>query len=172
MAFSVGDKVMHPSLGAGQITGEEHRVLLSEFKHYYVIKVMGTKTTVYVPISKMDELGIRLVMSPGKLRQVLGTLESVPSPLSNDYKKRQARVQEKLETGLSIPTAEVVRDLTWHGKRKHLTQGDEALLRRGRERLVAEMACAADVDAIETHELLDGTLRTALANGLEAFEVV
>ncbi len=25
MEFSVGDKVMHPNFGAGQITGEQHR---------------------------------------------------------------------------------------------------------------------------------------------------
>jgi CarD family transcriptional regulator len=162
MAFSVGDKVMHPSLGAGQITGEEHRVLWSELKHYYVIKVLDTKTTVYVPISRMEELGVRPVMSPGKLSQVLGTLEGVPDTLSNDYKKRQAGVQEKLETGLAVLVAEVVRDLTWHGRRRHLTQGDEALLRRGRERLVDEMACATDAGAIETHALIDGTLHRAL----------
>ena len=41
MGFSVGDKVMHPKFGAGQITGEEHRELVDGFKHYYVIKVVG-----------------------------------------------------------------------------------------------------------------------------------
>jgi RNA polymerase-interacting CarD/CdnL/TRCF family regulator len=91
MGFSVGDKVMHPKFGAGQITGEKHRELVDGFKHYYVINVVGTKATAYVPIRKMDELGVRLVMSSGKLTQVLGTLRSVPSTLSNDYKERQAR---------------------------------------------------------------------------------
>jgi CarD family transcriptional regulator len=172
MGFSVGDKVMHPSFGAGQITGEEHRELVDGFKHYYVIKVVGARATAYVPIRKMDELGVRLVMSSGALIQVVGTLRSMPSTLSNDYRKRQEGVQEKLETGLPVPMAEAVRDLTWHGKRRRLTQRDEALLKRGRERLANEIAWATDADVMEAHEMIDGTLRTALARGFDELEAV
>ena len=173
MGFSVGDKVMHPSFGAGQITGEKHRELVDGFKHYYVIKVMGTtKATAYVPIRKMDELGVRLVMSSGKLTQVLGTLRSVPSTLSNDYRERQEGVQEKLETGLPVPMAEAVCDLTWRRKRRHLTQRDKALLNRGLDRLAAEMALATDADVLEAHESIDGTLLTALARGFGELEGV
>jgi CarD family transcriptional regulator len=167
MGFAVGDKVMHPSFGAGQITGEEHRELVDGFKHYYVIKVVGTTATAYVPISKMDDLGVRLVMSSSVLIHVLGTLRSVPSTLSNDHKKRQEGVQEKLQAGLPVPMAEAVRDLMWHRERRHLTQGDEALLKRGRERLAAEMALATDGDVVQAHELIDGTLRTAFALGFD-----
>jgi CarD family transcriptional regulator len=172
MGFSVGDKVMHPNFGAGQITGEKHRELVDGFKHYYVIKMVGTGATAYVPIRRMDELGVRLVMSSGKLIQVLGTLQSVPSTLSNDYRERQEAVQEKLGTGLPVLVAEAVRDLTWHRKRRHLTQRDEALLKRGRERLAAEMALATDADVVEVHEMIDGTLRTALARGFDELEAV
>lgn len=170
MGFSVGDKVMHPNFGAGEITGEEHRELVGGFKHYYVIAVMGARGTAYVPIAKMDELGVRLVMSSGKLTQVLGTLQSVPATLSNDYKVRHARAREKLVAGLPVAVAEVVRDLTWRGKQRHLTQKDEELLHRGRVQLATEMAWATDSDLVETHELIDGTLRTALASGSDALE--
>jgi CarD family transcriptional regulator len=172
MGFSVGDKVMHPNFGAGQITGEKHRELVEGFKHYYVIEVVGTGATAYVPIRKMDELGVRLVMSSGKLIQVLSTLRSVPSTLSNHYKERHEGVQEKLGTGLPVLVAEAVRDLTWHRKRRHLTQRDEALLKRGRERLAAEMALATDGDVVDVHEAIDGTLRTALAGGFDELEAV
>jgi CarD family transcriptional regulator len=172
MGFLVGDKVMHPNFGAGQITGEEHRELVDGFKHYYVIKLMDTRATAYVPIRKMDELGVRLVMSSRKLIQVLGTLRSVPSTLSNDYKERQKGVQDKLGTGLPVLVAETVRDLTWRRKRRHLTQRDIALLKRGRERLAAEMALATDADVLEAHESIDGTLRAALALGFDELEAV
>jgi RNA polymerase-interacting CarD/CdnL/TRCF family regulator len=68
--------------------------------------------------------------------------------------------------------AEAVRDLTWHRKRRHLTQRDEALLKRGRERLATEMALATDAHVVETHELIDETLRTALARGFDELEAV
>jgi len=172
MTFSIGDKVMHPSFGAGQITGEEHRELVNGFKHYYVIEMAGTRATAYVPVHKMDELSVRLAMSPAELIQVLGTLQSVPSMLPNDHKKRQEGVQEKLETGLPVPRAEAVRDLTWHRKRRHLTPKDQTLLNRGRELLANEMAWATDADVMEVHEMIDGTLRTALARGFDELEAV
>jgi CarD family transcriptional regulator len=172
MGFSVGDKVMHPSFGAGQITGEVHRELVDGFKHYYVIEVMGRGATAYIPIRKMDELGVRLAMSSGKLGQVLGTLRALPATLSNDHKVRQKGVQEKLETGLPVPIAETVRDLSWHRKRRHLTLGDEALLNRGLERLAAEMALSSDTDVADAHDLINGTLTRALARGFDELEPV
>jgi len=161
---------MRPNFGAGQITGEQHRELVDGFEHYYVIDVVGTTATAYVPIRKMDELGVRLVMSSGKLTQVLGTLRSLPATLSNDHRKRQGGVQEKLGTGLPVLVAEAVRDLTWHRKRRHLTPRDEVLLKRGRERLAAERALASDADVVEAHELIYRTLRTALARGFDELD--
>ncbi len=172
MAFSIGDKVMHPKFGAGQITGEEHRELVGGFKHYYVINVLDRRATAYVPVSKMDELGVRLVMSLGNVTRVLSILRSVPSALSNDNKARQARLQEQLETRLPIPVAEAVRDLTWRRKLTHLTPKDTALLNHGRDLLANEMAWATDADVMEVHRMIDGTLKTALAGGFDELEAV
>lgn len=170
MEFSVGDKVIHPQFGAGQITGEEHREPVNGFKHYFVIRVLGTGATAYVPIRNMDELGVRLVMSWDKLVQVLFTLRSVPSALSNDYKERQALVQEKMGRRLPVAMAETVRDLTWRKECNHLTQKDQALLKRARELLATEMALATDADVMDTHKTIDGTLKTAVERGFDELE--
>lgn len=167
MEFSIGDKVMHPKFGAGKITREEHRELVKGFEHYYVIEIQGTGATAYVPIHKMEELSVRPVMSWGKLDQVLGTLRSLPRILSNEYKLRQERVQEKLGTHQPLLVAETVRDLTWHRKRKRLTQKDETLLARGRELLATEIALATDIGTSDAQEMIDAELKVALARGLD-----
>jgi RNA polymerase-interacting CarD/CdnL/TRCF family regulator len=172
MGFSIGDRVIHPKFGPGQITGEEHRELVGGFKHYYVIKVLGTGATAYIPIRKMEELGVRLIMSWGKVAQVLSTLRSVPSALSNDYRERQAGVQEKLGTCLPIPVAQAVRDLTWRRQCKRLTQKDKALLSRGRELLANEMALATDGEIADAQALIDAALRAAAARGFDQLEAV
>jgi CarD family transcriptional regulator len=170
MGFSVGDKVMHPNYGAGEITGKVHRELVKGFKHYYVIKVLGTGATAYTPTRKMTELGVRLVMSWRKIAQVLGTLRSLPRMLSDDYKQRQARVQEQLGTHRPIPVAEAIRDLTWHRERKRLTQKDKALLAHGRELLATEMALATDGEIADAQALIDAVLKAAVERGLAEFE--
>jgi len=156
--FSVGDKVMHPRFGAGRITGESHRELVAGYANYFVIEVIGTGATAYVPIQKMDELGVRRVMSTKKLTQVFAILRSIPDPLSSDYKQRQARIEELLKTHQPVTLAEVIRDLTWHKTRKHLTQKDETLLNRGRELLASEMALATDAHIADAQAAIDMAL--------------
>jgi CarD family transcriptional regulator len=163
MQFEIGDKIMHPKFGAGRITGEEQRELVDGFKHYYVIDVLGSGATAYVPKRKMDELGVRPVMSPTKLGEVIEILGGEANELSSDYKERQALVEEKLGTRRPVSVAEAVRDLTWHRKRKRLTQKDETLLNRGRELLAGEMALVTDIQVYDVQETIDSVLTVALA---------
>ena len=156
--FAIGDKVMHPRFGAGKITGESHRELVEGYANYFVIEVVGTGATAYVPMQKMDELGVRRVMSAAELAKVMAKLCSNPRSLSSDYKRRQARIEELLNTHQPVTVAEVIRDLTWHRRRKHLTQRDEALLNRGRELLASEMALAADAPIADVQATIDAVL--------------
>jgi CarD family transcriptional regulator len=163
MRFSIGDKVVHPKFGAGKITGEEHRELVQGFEHYYVINILDTGATAYIPAGKMEDLGVRPVMSRNKLTQVFETLGSLPRVLSKDYKRRQARIQDKLGTGRPVPIAEAVRDLAWRKKKKRLTQKDEALLSRGMDLLAGEMALATDTEIFDARETIDIALKAAMA---------
>lgn len=170
MQFSVGDKVMHPTFGAGEITGEENRELVQGFNHYFVIKVFASGATAYIPIHKMDELGVRPVMSRNKLAQVLQTLRGVPLQLSKDFKERQARIQEKIQTGRPVPIAEAVRDLSCRRRHKKLTQKDEQLLNRGRELLEAEMMLVADLQVFDAQEAVNAALEVALEKAFDESE--
>jgi CarD family transcriptional regulator len=152
---------MHPKFGAGTITGESHRELVAGFEHYYVINVVGTGATAYVPVRKMDELGVRRVMSRAKIAQVFNTLRGTPSELSTDYKQRQTLVQEQLQTRRPVQVAEAVRDLTWHRIRKRLTQKDETLLNQGRDLLASEMALATDTEISDAEQTIETVLTVA-----------
>ena len=108
MDFAVGDKVMHPNFGAGKITAETNRELVQGFEHYFVIKVIRTDATAYVPKRKMQELGVRSVMSRDRMDQVLDTLRGEPNELPWDYKPRQAGIEEKLVTRRPAKIAEAI----------------------------------------------------------------
>lgn len=163
MQFSVGDKLMHPQYGPGEITAMENRELMEGFKHYYVIELIMDGSTLYVPMRKMDELGMRPVMSRVKLAQVLATLRSMPRRLSKDFKERQGRIREKLASARPIKLAEAVRDLTGRRRRSRLTKVDKALLNRGRELLAAEMAMVTGTDILYAHETIDAALGSVIA---------
>lgn len=164
MQCSIGDKVVHPIHGAGQVTGVEHQELVEGFKHYYVIKIAGKGLTVLVPMRKMDELGVRPVVSRAGLARVLDTLGSKPRELPEDYRERQGRIRERLRTGSPIQVAEVVRDLTRYQRLDHLTRADSRLLDRGRELLAAEIALVADTKVTDANEMIDAALTGAMAS--------
>ena len=140
MQFSVGDKVVHPHHGPGRITGIERREFLDGKKLYYEIEIPIQELSVYLPRQAMKEIGVRPAMSRARLPRVLDRLRSRPRRLPQDYKQRQEEVWERLRTGRVMQVAEVVRDLTWHEKRDHLTKRDMDLLTQGKTRLAAEMA--------------------------------
>ncbi len=163
MQFAVGDKVVHPHHGPGRIKALERKEFLDEAKPYFVIEIPGPDLTVYVPRKKMEQLGVRRAMRRAKLTRVLETLRSRPLRLPQDYKERQEEVWEKIRTGQAILIAEAIRDLTWHKEREHLTKKDMDYLRRGRERLAAEIALVSEGDLEEADERIDAALETALA---------
>jgi CarD family transcriptional regulator len=168
MDFSVGDKVVHPHRGPGRIIDVQRKRFLDKARQYYVLEVPSHNMTVHVPVRKAELQGIRPAMSRAKLERVLGILRSRPSQLPQDYKERQERVWEKMRTARPMPTAEVIRDLTWRGRHAHLTKKDTELLKRGQDFLAAEMALVSDTDISEAHERIEAALNIAMTAMVES----
>ena len=158
MQFSIGDQVVHPRYGPGQVAGVQHREFVEGFEHYYIIELLIDQSTLFLPMRKADELGVRRVMSRAKLRRVLGALQEVPERLSREFKVRQERIREKLATARPTKTAEVVRDLTGRKRRSHLTKVDRRLLNQAREFLAAEMAVVHGIDQLYALQTIDRAL--------------
>jgi CarD family transcriptional regulator len=163
MQFSVGDKVVHPHHGPGLIVSMERKELLDGKKRYYVIEIPTKELTVYVPRRAVDQVGVRPAMSQARLAIVLDRLESKPLNLPEDYKERQEAVWEKLKPGRAMQTAEVVRDLSWHKERAHLTRKDSELLARGTRWLAAEMALVSGADISDVEQTIETALAVAMA---------
>ena len=164
MQFSVGDKVVHPQYGPGQIAGIVSRELIDGVKSYYIIDIPGQGLTLHVPVLKAEELGMRPAMPLSMLLQVLSTLRSKPCRLPDDAKERQGQVGADIKTGEVLPLARVVRDLTWHRQRARLTKRDTDLLKQGQERLAAEMALVSGDDASDSIKLIGSTMTVALTS--------
>ena len=166
MQFSVGDKVVHPRYGPGRIAGVVWRELIDGAKCYYVIDMPGQGLTLHVPVLKTEELGMRPAMPLSMLLQVLSTLRSTPCRLPDDARERQEEIGAKVKTGEVLPLASVVRDLTWHKERAHLTKRDSDLLKQGQARLAAEMALVSGDNASDSSKLIGSTMTAALTSAL------
>jgi CarD family transcriptional regulator len=167
MTFVVGDKVVHPSIGAGTVTGTKEQELIAGFKHYYVIDIPAWESTVYVPVRKADELGLRSVLSREKIAGVLDILAGRPRPLPGDHRERQEAIEARMATGLPLEVAEAVRDLAWHKSAARLNQKDEQLMAHGRKLLASEIAVVLEIGVEEAYGAMDRALELAIAQGVE-----
>ena len=164
MQFSVGDKVVHPYYGPGRITSVERKELLDGQKLYYEIEIPIHDLSVYLPRETMKEIGVRPAISRARLSRVLARLSSRPRRLPEDFKEE---VWERLKTGRVMQMAEVVRDLTWHEKRDHLTKKDTEFLAQGTQRLTAEMALVSGAEVSDMKKTIEDTLAAVMSSTAE-----
>jgi RNA polymerase-interacting CarD/CdnL/TRCF family regulator len=91
-------------------------------------------------------------------------LRGRPHPLPEDYRERQERISAQLKTRRVMQLARVVRDLSWHRKRAHLTKVDSDYLKVGRDLLAAEMALVSGEAIPAASKLIEATMAAAMAS--------
>jgi len=147
LTYQVGDKIVHPVYGAGIITGITQKSIAGDLRRYYVIDPMTYDMQIMVPVERVKDLGLRKVLKRSGIARVLRVLRSTPDELTGDHKERQELATEKLQSANPVEIAGVIRNLSWHQKRKgHLGAKDTRLLERARNLLAGELAVAEGLE--------------------------
>lgn len=152
--FSVGDKVVYPNHGAGTIVAVETKEILGEEKKYYIMKLPIGEMKVMIPIEKVEEIGIRNVISEEEADEVLGLLKGDKSKMSQNWNRRFRANMEKLKTGDIYEVAEVVRNLTIRDHEKGLSTGEKKMLNNSRQILISELVLSKDMEEEEVEDLI------------------
>jgi CarD family transcriptional regulator len=158
MFFNIGDWVVHPLHGVGQVIGLERRQFAQAAQLYYEITI--AQGTLWVA-ANTPLAGLRGVTAKSELPLYRTVLKSSPKPLNRDYHQRRDDLQERLRQGTFQVKCEVVRDLTARGWPRSLGQVDSALLRRARESLCQEWAAAEAVTVVEATQEVEALLLEA-----------
>lgn len=156
--FEVGDKVVHPTRGAGVVIGIENKDLIEKFDEYYVIDMVTGRMKLMIPVENAKEIGLRRALKRSKVPQLLNILRGYPDEMPEDYKKRQARVREKLRSGDPIAIAKAVRNLYWRDQEDKLTTTDNKLFDRGKQFLIGELAVAEGIEIEAANKQLEAAL--------------
>jgi len=109
--FELGDTVVHPQHGVGQIVKlEEREFERGETRRYYEITIPGG-STVWVPVDLANS-GLRALASKRELASCREILRADPTDLIEDGRVRQSALVEHLKQGTLAAQCEVVRDLS------------------------------------------------------------
>jgi CarD family transcriptional regulator len=160
MEFELGDHVVYPAYGAGTIAAKEERVFAGTTTRYYILKMVADEGEFMVPVEQAESLGIRPVMDA---KAIFKVLRSRPNPLPDDYKERQAIIEELLATSDAIQLALGARDLAWFAGVKSLTGRDIQLYEELQTQLASELSLAKGISLEEAREELTTELNALTA---------
>ena len=161
LAYGIGDKVVHPHYGASIVKRLVRRTISGATHRYYLIEPLALdETEIMVSVDGAKRVGLRDAVKRSVMARALRALAGLPRQLSSDYKKRQARIKEQLESKDLHELAEAARDLAAFRRERNgrLGVSDTKLLLRARDRLAGELALVEDISFEEAMSRIDDTL--------------
>lgn len=161
--YKVGDKVVYPMHGVGEIERIEEREVLKKIQLYYFIKLNHGEMTMMVPVEQSDNLKIRPVQGSESINQVIDILDKPCEGINNDWKIRYNNNQQKLKEGSLESLSEVVRDLFHRNHIKELSRGEKKIFDSAIQLLTDELAYTDNITSQEAKIAIIEKLRSDLA---------
>src|SRR3954465_11771375 len=157
--FAIGDNVVYPHHGAGQVIKKEAKEILGEVRQYLTIKILHNDMTVMVPCENAGKAGLRRVIDEDTVKKVLSVLSDDVSEMPKNWNRRFKHNRDKIKTGDIMELAEVVRNLAIREQDKGLSTGEKQMYTRAKKILASEMMYALDKDEEQAEEHLDHLLQ-------------
>jgi len=145
-SFQVGDNVVYPTHGVGQITAEEVQVVAGIEMNVYVISFAKEKMVLRVPKSKASRSGLRHLSTKNGLEEMATTLKGRPRITKGMWSKRAQEYERKINSGNIVSIAEVVRDLHPSVVDPDRSYSEKIIYELALSRLVVEYSLAAGMD--------------------------
>ena len=157
----VGDKVVHPSHGLGEIIAIEHREIGGAKGEFFIIKIMDNGMRVMVPRTSAQAAGLRPVMSMKDADKVLETMKAREVAVDlQPWSRRFRAYTEMIKSGSPHEVAKVLRDMYRLKFDKELSFGERRLLDQAKSLLMKELAAAKAVTEPELQATVDEMFRT------------
>lgn len=154
MKFEIHQKVVYPSQGVGKITDIVQRKFKDEILTYYVIFLEVSDMTVMVPVKRVDELGIRAIVSAEEAQHAIDMMGEAVEPVTSDWKLRYQMNLDLLKKGTVSDIATIVRCLYHRSKVKELPILERKLYDSAKKLLEDEISFALDKPVQEVEALL------------------
>lgn len=152
--FSVGEYVVYPVQGVGEIRTIEKRPFKDQEVLYYEIYFETTDMTVMVPVEKAEAIRIRKIISEKEALKALDRIGEDYTPSTADWKTRYQQNLDKLKTGDINDVAVVVRALYDRSKLKELPILERKLYDNAIKLLIDEISIAMKKSKKESETLI------------------
>jgi CarD family transcriptional regulator len=150
--FEVGDVVVHPRHGAGNVVERRRRKVEGRERAYLEIELTATRLRIMVPCDTAAAIGLRPVVGARQLAEIVGVLEAEPEAGDRNWSARRRHYRSQLESRDVLALAATIRDLA---ARAPLATGERDLYQHSRRVLASELTHALGVDADAAGAFID-----------------
>ena len=158
MTFEVGDKVIYPNHGLGIVERIEDKTILGTTCGFYHLRIVANDTTVLVPVSNVDGVGLRRAISDEDVERLFGLLGDGKIDNHQNWKGRFKDNSDKMRSGSIYEVADVLKSLTFLAKSKSLSFREKRMLDRAKFLIISEVSEVMR----ETAAAIEGKVDSAL----------
>ncbi len=144
--FSVGDSVVYPAHGVGQVKAVETQSVAGMSLEVYVITFDHEKMTLRVPTKKAKTAGLRSLAGGDVVSSALVTLKGRARVKRTMWSRRAQEYEAKINSGDLISIAEVVRDLHRADNQPEQSYSERQLYESALDRMAREVAAIEKID--------------------------
>ena len=140
MTFQVGDKVIYPNHGLGVVERIEEKTILGTTCCFYHLHMASNDTTVLVPLTNADGVGLRPAIDNCEVERLFELLSDGKIDSQQNWKGRFKDNSDKMRSGSIYDVAEVLKSLSFLSKSKSLSFREKRMLDRARFLIISEVS--------------------------------
>ncbi|HEX2864686.1 MAG TPA: CarD family transcriptional regulator [Deinococcales bacterium] len=156
--FSIGDRVVYRSQGAGEIVAQVEREVGGKTLQYLQIQLMKGGMSLMVPLGQGDRVGLRRVTSVDRLPELLAAMRQ-EIDLPAGWTPRHRREQLLLSEGDVFRVAQLVGTLTRRDLEKPLSVTERRILDDARQMVATEVAMARRITLSDAQAEVEAALQ-------------
>ena len=163
MSFQIGDKVIYPNHGLGVVEKVEEKTILGTTAGFFHLRIISNETTVLVPVSNVDNVGLRRAITDEEVERLFYLLSDGKIDNHQNWKGRFKDNSDKMRTGSIYDMADVLKSLTFLAKSKSLSFREKRMLDRAKALIVSEISEVMRLTSASIEERVNEALEQCFA---------
>ncbi len=161
LEFNVGDKVVYPAHGVGEVTAVEKQMIGGMDVKLYVVSFIKEKMILRIPVKRANISGLRHLSGDEELKRVIVTLKGRAKVSRGMWSRRAKEYESKINSGDIVSLAEVVRDLHKNVDDPDRSYSERVIYESAMDRLAGEIAAVEKIDHTQATNSLVKALKKA-----------
>lgn len=164
MDYRIGDRIVHPLHGAGEISEIEVKRVEGKNRSYYVMHIPKGDMRVMIPTDACDRIGIRPVIGREQADEIFRAIPAMETAEDSNWNRRYRENMVSIRSGDLLKVAAVIKSLVRREAAFGLSNGERKMLHSAKQIFISEMMFSQE----RSYEAVERELYSVLDEGRTA----